>query len=433
MMYFTESELKAAAIDQKLEKAAVDALIDRRKKGLNGDDRGGGRGSWQRNIMDIRQANREGLTDAGKEGLYEVWKISTRMSLAEGQPERKVVCMLPMEAPDLPLKFKTHARASGKWGYHSYTFELNKRRWYSPRGVPEKLDDIEAELTAQHRAKLNRAAITNSPTFKAKPNRNVNLNTWGWRPGQVYFTTDPMNDLIPMVTQNLDMSFDSEIQQLRVWAESYLGGPDYGLTDNSSLSEARTATEIQAIQGQARASLSMRGLLFQVCYSEIYNELLNQEIELGPKERYVTVSGDSEPILLLKEDLQGQYLIQCTGTIGSSDPVLEAQKAQNRMILLAQLKPLIEPQYELNMAEAVIDWLEKDDIRLVRRVIRERSTEELQKIAQEQQQAEAQRQQQELAMAQAGQKPHPLTSGATGTKSSPAMSALPSLPPIGSR
>jgi hypothetical protein len=88
---------------------------------------------------------------------------------------------------------------------------------------------------------------------------------------------------------------------------------------------------------------------------------------------------------------------------------------------------------ELNMAEAVIDWLEKDDIRLVRRVIRERSTEELQKIAQEQQQAEAQRQQQELAMAQAGQKPHPLTSGATGTKSSPAMSALPSLPPIGSR
>ena len=433
VMYFTASQLKAAAIDQKFEKSAVDALFDKRRKGGDEDGSNSRGFNWQKQLISRQQATKEGLAQDTESDLFEVWKISTRMSLTEGAPEKKVQVWVPRESMGTPLKFKVHSRASGSWGYHTYTFELNKRRWYSPRGIPEKLDDLDAEMTAQHRAKLNAAAISNSLTFKAKPNRNYNVSNWGWRPGQIYFTNDPIGDLVPVSVPSKDISFDSEVQQLRVWAESYLGGPDYGLSDQSNLSEARTATEIQAIQSQARQSLSMRGLLFQRCYQGIYKEMLNEWIERGPDEVYIQVTGGDEPIRLTKSDLQGQYAIQCTGTIGSSDPVLEAQKAQNRIIMLAQLKPLLEPKYALDLGEAVIDWMEKDDIRLVRRVIRERSPEEIQQIQEAQQQALAQQQQQELSMAQAGAKPHPLQSGMTGTKSSPAMSTLPSIPPIGSR
>ncbi len=432
VMYFTKSQLQALALDQKLDKKALDHLLDKTKKGAGpGYEQSSGRLNWQRNLIDIQQSNREGIDAGGeKDGIFEIWKISTRMSTHEGGPEKKVVALVPADAPGVPLKLKAWNRPSGLWGYHTYTFEMNKRRWYSPRGVPEKLDDLEAEMTAQHRAKLNRAAIVNAPTFKYKPNRHINPNVWKWIPGQMMPTNDPMGDVIPIEMSNLDVAFDNEIQQLRVWAESYLGGPDYGLTDNSTLSEARTATEIQAIQGQARQSLSMRGLLMKLCYNQVWRQFFDMWHTLGPDEVYIRVTGDDEPIRVTKEELQGQFLLQCSGTIGSSDPQVEAQKAQNRLALLAQIQSagLLGDQYELNMGEAIRDWLEKDDIRLAKLVLRERSQEEIQQIQQQRQQAAAQMQQQELALAAAGSKPSSNgTSKSQGPQQRPGVASLPAL------
>lgn len=404
VMQFTEAQLRQHAIDQKLDKKAVDYLLQKRK-----DERSRGNASGitnsQRALLDLTQSNREGLAGESKNETYEVWKVCTRYSPTENGPEKKVVALIPAECPEYPLKFKAHSRPSGRWGYETFTFEFNKRRWYAARGIPQKIDDMDAEVTAQHRAKLNRMAIANSPTMKFKPGRHINPSVWKFFPGQMMPTPDPVGDVVPLVFPNLDMSYDNEVQMLQVYIESYLGGTDYGLTGNSTLTEPRTATEIQAIQGQARQSLSMRGLIFKLALNRLFRELLDLEISLGPKERYIQVTGGDEPFLLTKEELQGQFLINCTATIGSSDPVMEAQKAQNSIILLAQMKPLVEPQFEINLGAAVQDWMEKYDIRLMKRVMRERSPEEIQQIRQAQKQMLAAQQQQELAMSMAGQKP----------------------------
>lgn len=423
VMYLTKHQLQARAIDGKFDKGAMAELLDIRKKRAGGKDGATGRSNWHRQLIDQQQADREGITTSEKDDLFEIWRISSWMATDEGGRDKKVVAIVPADAPQIPLKIKTHYRPSGKWGYHSFTFEHNKNRWYSPRGVPEKLDDLEAEITAQHRAKLNRMALANAITVKYKPGQAFNVNNMKFIPGQAIPTKDPVNDFIPMVFQNLDMSFDRETQDLRTWAESYLGGPDYGLAEQNSLSEARTATEIQAIQGQSRQSLAMRGLLMKLAYDEIWREFFDLWHTMGPEEVYVRVTGGGEPIKLTKEELQGNFIFTCTGTIGSTDPVLEAQKAQNRLILLAQFKPLIEPQYELNLGEAIIDWMEKDDVRLMKRVIRERSPEELEQIAQQQAQEQAAQMQEQMALAATGAAQKP--------QGKPAKSPYPKVPTMG--
>ena len=427
VMYFTRSQLQQTALDQKWNKGAVDEFLDRRKKGRVDRENGGGKTNAQRMLMDLQQASREGVAQATSDDLFEIWKVATRYSDSLGGAEKKVVALIAADAPDLPLKIKSHNRPSGKWGYHTYTFELNKRRWYSPRGVPELLDDLEAEITAAERAKINRMAIANCPTLKYKPNRHINPSSWKFFPGVMFPTVDPSGDVIPLQFAPLDVSFDSHIQQLSVWAEQRLGSADHSLANQGSLSEPRTKYEIQSIQSQARQTLSMRGTICKLAYDEMWGEFFDLWHSLGPDEVYVKVTGGDEPIKLTKEDLQGQFLIQCAGTIGSSDPAMEAQKAQNRIILLTQLAPLVEPQYKIDLGELVMDWLEKDDIRLLKRVVIERSPEEVEQIVKQQQMAAARDQQSQMALAAAGQKPSP-SSGAKPSGMRP-----PKIPQMASR
>jgi hypothetical protein len=289
-----------------------------------------------------------------------------------------------------------YQRPSMKWPYHTATFEMNKRRWYSPRGVPEIIDDLESEVTWQHRQKLNRMAIANAPSFLYRQNARINPRNFTFIPGQFYPVPNPQMDVVPLQVPNVQMSEEREEQVLRTWAEERLGSVDLGISSPlSSMTEPRTATEIRTISQRARASLSLRGLLFQRMMQEVYTEYFQMWHAFGPQEVWIRVTGGEQPIKLTKEDLQGQFYFQPTGTIGEQDPLAEAAKAQTRIQVLAQIKQLglSEPQFEINMGEAVRDWLEKEDIRLSKRILRERSPEEIQQIVQEQQR------QQQLAQA----------------------------------
>lgn len=285
-----------------------------------------------------------------------------------------------------PLAFYAYSRPSGRRPYHTTVFEPNKRRWYSPRGVPEKLSDLDWEITYQHRAKLNRMMIANAPTFMYRMHRNVNPQNFRWIPGQMVPVMDP-TDVAPMQVPNLDMSFEREEQILKTWGEQYLGATDFSLSNPlSSLNEPRTKYEIEQVQASARQSLSLRGLVFQKMLEEVYDEFFDLWLTYGPDEIFARVTGE-EPVRLSKEDLEGDYLFVCTGSIGQEDPALEASKALARVQILnqmAQAPGLLGNEFELNLGEAVMDWLEKDDIRAARRIVRRRTPEEIQKLEQEQ-------------------------------------------------
>lgn len=383
-MYFNRAQLLRRARDGGWDMTAVKFVTTEDDKKIQR----GNRPFHSRRFLEyeLDQADREG-TARSMDQEIEVHQTCSWYTDRAGIPDRKVVVLYSPLHPDKPFKFFFWHRPSGKWPYHTATLELNKRRWYSPRGIPEIIDDLEAEITFEHRAKLNRMTIANSPSFAYRVDSHIRPENFKWVPGQFYPMRNPQVDLVPMQIPNLDVSFEREEQILRTWAEERLGGVDFGLANPlSSLTEARTAREIGAIQDRSRRSLSLRGTLWQKMFQEVYHEMFDLWTVFGPPEVWINVTG-GEPIRLTKEELQGQFIFQLTGTIGERDPVLETQTALARLQTLIQIASLgiIPPEFDLNMGVALQDWLEKSDARLARRILRIRSLQEVQQIQAEQQ------------------------------------------------
>jgi hypothetical protein len=385
-----ETQLMQAARDRKWNMKAVKEVLDRlgRKKGRGPEQQRGGAFANEDYARD--QKDRQGITDTDVMSI-EIHETCGWYSSERFGAESKVVALVHPDHPDVPFKFYKYHRPSMKWPFHSPVFEMSKAGYYDPRGVPEILGDLEEEITFQHRAKLNRMMIANAPSFLYRQTSGINPSQFTWAPAQFYPVKDVNSDMKALEVPNVQFSEEREEQILRTWAEDRLGGADFGISnDLSSLTEPRTATEIRGIEQRGRAALSMRGALFQDAMQGVYREFFDMWHQYGPQEVWVRMTG-TEPLKVTREELQGQFLFQPTGTIGESDPVLDAQKSLGRLQVLMQLQQAgaMEPQFELNMGEAVADWLEKDDIRLSRRVLRRRSEEEVQQIVQQQQAQEA--------------------------------------------
>lgn len=379
-MFFSRVQIEQKARDGEWDEEAVKEILKAKKNRTSTGRRF--------SMTEVDEALREGVSAVEKEH-YQIYETCCWYSRGEGKPSRKAVILWSPDSSEIPLKFYEYQRPSGKWPFHRAQFELNKNRWHSPRGIPEKVDDLEFEMTQQHRYKLNRATIATAPTFIFDPSSGINPSTWHWIPGQMMPARRP--DLLRVLEMpQLDVVFEREEQILRTWVEEHIGGIDFGLSNPlSSLSEPRTATEINQISSKARQSLSLRGLLAQRMLNEVWNEMFDLQIAYGDDKMMIRTSGMQEPIQLTKEELQGKYVFQCTGTIGETDPQMEAQKSIALFQLLMQGKELVEPKYEIDLGAAFIDLLEKNDIRLSKKIVRQRTPQEIQMAMQKMQEQQA--------------------------------------------
>ena len=407
-MWFTPQQMRAKARNNIWDEKAVNEILEKRKNRGDGSSRNSNMYDQER----VDEAARQGVSFTGDNEI-EFNETCTWFSAKENGEESKIVVLTAKDCPDIPVKMYAYQRPSGLWPHHTATFEMNKRRWYSPRGVPEKLDDLEYEIIQQKRAKLNRMTIANAPTFTYEIGSNVNPANFRWIPGQ-FMPVRRQGAVQALQVPNLDISFDREEQILRTWAEEYLGGVDFGLNSAlSSNSDSRTATEINAIQGRARQSLSLRGTLFQRCWQDVYREMFDMFIHWGDPQVYVQVTG-AQPMKLTREQLQGRYEFIPTGTIGETDPVMEAQKALARITLLTQAKQagVVGDEYDINLGQALLDWIEKDDIRAARRLVRKRSSQEIKQVQEARAKQQQEMLQQQAAMATITGKPPKQIAGA---------------------
>jgi hypothetical protein len=401
-MWFNVHQFKTRAKDAGWDPQATQEILE--KKRFTGEKNSSAPFDTER----ADEARRAGVWYTADQQI-EIHEAYTWFSAKEYGMDQKVVVLYSPDAPTSPLKVFSYQRPSGKWPFHTATFELNKARWYSPRGIPEKLDDLEFEIIQQHRAKLNRMTIANAPTFSYRVGQGINPANYKWIPGQ-FFPRRNADDVTPMVIPSLDISFEREEQILRTWVEDYLGGVDFGLASpESSLNEPRTATEIQAIQGRSRQSLSLRGTLFQRMMGEVWQEMLDLWLMWGDQETFIDVTG-GQPIKLTKEQMQGKFELVPTGTIGEQDPQMLAAKAQQRVLLLMQAKQadIMGDEWDIDLGQAVLDWMEHDDPRAAKRILRKRSPQEIQQVVQMRQQMMQQQQQQALQMEYAKSRPAPV-------------------------
>ena len=338
--------------------------------------------------LNVERSRREGVTLESTEhdDMIQVNETFCMYDIdGDGIKER---CLLIWQ-PDTKavFQFVEHPYAHGQWPLVQIKNELTGDRYLDARGIPEILDHIDREITQNHRAKVNRMMIANSPTFKYRLGSNLNPNNINWIPGQFYPVMN-MDDFEPVTMPNLDFSFDKEEAVLNTWVERRLGSVEAALTNPEQISEARTRAEIEAVSAIGQQSLSLSIRRWQRGMKKVYKQIWDLWMQYGPEEVFITMGPGLQKIT--KHQISGDMDIVPMGTIGNSNPAQEQSQAIQMFQFLSGLvmNGVTEamPSVEINLAGALQTALAKTNLMEASRVMRQRSPEEMQQIQQQQQQ-----------------------------------------------
>ena len=332
------------------------------------------------------EAARQGMNYTAGEKYY-VRETCTWFDYDQDGVDEKIV-ILWSPVCEKPLRAYVYDRPSRLWPYHITPFERNKRGFYSARGIPERLQDIEREIVVQKRAELNRLMISSALSLLVRSTSPLANQAIRWVPGEKLVVNDIDRDVKPLAMPDLSVTFQQQERLWKVWAESYTGTPNYAISDPlSSLNEPRTKYEIQAIQGQGAQVGNAKTAMHRETMSAVFNEMFTLYQRLGPPSKWIAVTG-SEPLEITQEELQGEYKFVMSPLYGVDNPELEAQKALARLQVLMQVAAsgVMPPETMIDMGAAVELYLQKDDPKAARRIVRKRTQEEMAQLQQQQQQ-----------------------------------------------
>lgn len=385
-IWLTESAFKSKARDLGWSDKAVDYVLDNRRL-----DERNRRSDVKRSILDLERDEREGLLSIDPADLIQVREIYWLDDIdGDGRDERVMMHVHPGTQTALRTPRESPFR-HGLYPYVQLAFELNDERFYSSRGVPEKIDDIDYEITFRHRNKLNSLQLM-VPTFKYRYGSSVNPDNMEFTPGAC-FPVMSMDDFEAVQVPDRTILDEREENILLTWNQRYLGGLDTGLSEQANISEARTATEIQAIQRSASETLSYRAAVLQLGLRDVYNMVWDLWNQWGPDEVYMRVTGG--PMRRMsKAELRGDFSISPVGSITTTDPQAEAQRALGRMNVLMTLKEkfgdyAVGNEFDIDIAQLVQLWLSRENPLDAQAILRRRSPQEAQAIAQRDAQLQA--------------------------------------------
>lgn len=281
--------------------------------------------------------------------------------------EERHVLNYSEECMDGALRFIKYPYRMKKWPFVKIPFEIIDEGHYSSRGITEITNPLASALNMQHNSKINRQTLGTAMMFWYVPGK-VNPNNVRFIPGQGIPVPAPGNQNFGIVQSNVgaEISFEREEQILKAWAEEYIASTDFGIAsavNPTGTSKARTATEIQGISQASAGVRRLDILIWKMAWAEIFCRVYQLEMQFGPESRWTAVDGSGKPAELTKEEVAGHYNIVPAGELTTSDPVLEAQKAQARYQQLAG-NPMIRQD------ELLREVLFKDNPRIAKRLLK---------------------------------------------------------------
>lgn len=311
------------------------------------------------------QDQREGILDQQAEGSFiELWEVYFHHDLdGDGIEERCVMVLEPKSCT--VLRVKEFGFEHGMWPFVRFAYEQNEPRWYSPRGIPELLYDLNAELNVQHNAKVDRMTIQNALTFKVRGAANLNPADLVWRPGN-FINVKRMDDIEPIQHQVLDWSYENEERSLKGWAEEYVGVTDFGISNVNQRVERRTAREVEEISQASDmvATLDLRN--FQRSARRLHKMTLSLWAQYGDPTVYIRVGGGDTLLTFNRWEFYEDYDLVPVGRLDNLNNRSRAQRALQDMQIAAN--PAFSPY--VNGYELVRDYFENSDFRASRRFLR---------------------------------------------------------------
>jgi hypothetical protein len=321
-LYMTENDLRVGARNGKFNKKAVQEVLDNRKATEKIDS------DSHEKIMSIEQLQtlkrqREGVGEFQKSAeLFEVWEMYTWYDIDNDGVLEKIVTTYHPQSKTV-LRMIEFPYNHYKWPFVVFDYELNDDRFYSQRGLPELLDHYQTELTVQENAKLDRMTLANSLQFKYRIGA-INPKNIRFIPGQG-IPVHRMDDMQELPIQNVDLSFDTEMQKIRGLAESYIGQPDLDIGSMGG-GERKTAFQVSEMVSLGKQVFSFDARLFKDSLHSLYDQIFELWMQYGPDTVEVRITGE-QPLSLTKMDLIGNFNIVPSGEFTMLSRTLDVQRS----------------------------------------------------------------------------------------------------------
>lgn len=226
-----------------------------------------------------------------------------------------------------------------KWPCVRLNAEVTDDRWYSPRGIPEMLEDIVKEIDTQHNQKIDQQTIRNVPMF-AYRSGVVNSRFVKFIPGQAI----PVNGLTPLEdavkvlrneSSNAEYSYRDEEMLLKGEVQELYGIVDYSLQSQMNRREPRTASEVMAQQQSGSVIFSLDSLLVSEALSELLTQIVQLTQQYVPDSVFFSVAGEGTSARLKRDEIQGNHLIRTRGNDVNTNPQKRIEMAQAKIQMLA--------------------------------------------------------------------------------------------------
>lgn len=294
----------------------------------------------QDDVAESTKDTREGIDRINNPShLVKIWEIYRYYNPTEGEPEQKWQFILAPEFHTI-LKKQVHPYDHQKFPFVRFSSEVIDDRWFSPRGIPEHLEDLSKEIDAQHNQKIDNQTIRNAPMFKFRSGV-VNPKLVRFIPAQGIPVSGmaPLDDSIKLMDNsnaNTEFSYEREEQMLKMVIQEYLGQVDYSLQSMVNKRQPRTLGEVQMQAQNANQVFSLDASMWTMSLSEVFTQMLEFCQQYMPERVFALVTGqdDLEPIHMTRDEIQGKYNIVCRGNDTNTNPYVKAQKSQMRVQLL---------------------------------------------------------------------------------------------------
>lgn len=259
------------------------------------------------------------------------------------QPEGEIVILQEKEMP----------YSHGLFTYVKHDLELKSPRWYSSRGVPEKIRGLHQTIEKMYNARLFRDEFNNAPMWRVSKQLGMAGDEIRFKPGQII---EAESGEVEQINKGItvDMSSERLEQQAKAYAEEYLSIADFSLRSAVNPGGSRTATEIQTVQQSSGRQISADVALFLETLSEVAQHMYYILKDSVDTPQYIGGT------LLKPEDFQVKVNISWVGSVEATDAELQNQKALLRIQTLLQAAAPMGLVTQENGYNLFYDWLNRD-------------------------------------------------------------------------
>jgi hypothetical protein len=353
--------------DHELNERVANGKFDAIPQGLMRADtsRSGGT-AMDGDLLEQRRQLREGVHGSSetRSRPHELWECYFRFDADGDGIAEKYVATVHKKTNHI-LRVVPFPYEHGEWPFIRFSFESTEDRWYSSRGIPEMIWDLQDYINANHNAWVDNMAIVNSASFIYKQGTVVNPKSWVWSPGSMHPVRQTVDNIRPVTHQPMDFSFNAQEETLRQTAEEYVGGPDFGISNINQRVERRTATEIQQIQQSAGAVAEETLERYQESMRRLHRQTLFLWAQFGDDTVLVRVTGKDEQLPFSRFDILQDFDLVPSGRLDNLTPQVRASRAF-QMLSLAE-SPVAGPY--VRTFEIVRDIVENMDYRNAERYL----------------------------------------------------------------